>query len=30
MGELTVKADAGPTHGRRLLASLVEAETRGG
>jgi phenylpropionate dioxygenase-like ring-hydroxylating dioxygenase large terminal subunit len=27
---LTVKADAGPTQGRRLLASLIEAETRGG
>ncbi len=28
--QLTVKADAGPTQGRRLLASLIEAETRGG
>jgi len=27
--QLTVKADAGPTQGRRLLASLIEAETRG-
>jgi phenylpropionate dioxygenase-like ring-hydroxylating dioxygenase large terminal subunit len=26
---IAVKADAGPTQGRRLLASLIEAETRG-
>ncbi|MGH8630956.1 MAG: aromatic ring-hydroxylating dioxygenase subunit alpha, partial [Burkholderiales bacterium] len=27
--QVAVKADAGPTQGRRLLASLIEAEARG-
>ena len=27
--QLTIKADAGPTQGRRLFASMIEAETRG-
>ncbi|HSF46861.1 MAG TPA: aromatic ring-hydroxylating dioxygenase subunit alpha [Burkholderiales bacterium] len=28
--QVAIKADAGPTQGRRLLASMIEAEARGG
>jgi vanillate O-demethylase monooxygenase subunit len=27
--QVTIKADAGPTQGRRLLASMIEVESRG-